>query len=187
MGRFSTAGDDCHWPVSGANLQLQWGTAFALWTVPLIMEMLGIGERRLQAGRHALTLALVMFIVLQAALMTESYLTSSSGAWPLHHNRDFPSHQLADTIGPAARAEIGGPIRIISGDQRTAGAIALWLPEHPLVLIDGNLKRSPWVLPETIEHEPILELWGPNTGPENAKTTVLGWRWNILWPRSRRQ
>jgi len=166
----------------GADLQLQWGTAFALWTVPAIMDVLGIGERRLRAGPRALVLGLAVFVLLQAALMTLSYVTSPMGPRSSHHWRDFPARRLAEAIGPAARAEMGGPIRVISGEEGPAGAIALWLPEHPLVLIEGNAGRSPWLHADTLAREPVLELWGPGAGPSDAKTVDGGWRWNIRRP-----
>jgi hypothetical protein len=67
------------------------------------------------------------------------------------HWRQFDSARLAAVVGPAARAQLGGPVQVVIGPQTIASALALRLPEHPLVLIDGRPSRSPWVPPGRVE------------------------------------
>ena len=129
--------------VFGAELQLQWGTPFLLFLVPAVMELLPLRVWRRADPRVALT----TFVFIQMLLLVLSQLTSPRGPVALrdHHWRTFDSALLAEIVAGPARVALGGPIRIVIGAGDEAGALALQLPEHPLVLIDGRLDRSPWV------------------------------------------
>ncbi|MEQ1682875.1 MAG: glycosyltransferase family 39 protein [Burkholderiaceae bacterium] len=129
--------------VLGSDLQLQWGTAFLPFVVPAAMESMP----RAFWLRVRLAFAVKVFLALQGLLMLLSYATSPVGLPALkdHHWRTFPSQPFADAVAAPARALLGGPIRVIVGEPAMAGALALKLPERPLVLLDGDFDRSPWV------------------------------------------
>ncbi len=82
--------------------------------------------------------------------------------------------------GTPARQQLGGPVRVLSGDAAMAGALALRLPEHPLVLIDGRPDFSPWVPPELVARCGLLQLGPlvslPGGQPLGPPFTGLGWR-----------
>lgn len=89
------------------------------------------------------------FLVIQALLLTLNYLSSPLGPDALRdkHWRNVDSQGIADALAGPARAALGGPVRVIVGPPAPAGAIALRLPERPLVLIVGRADRSPWISP----------------------------------------
>lgn len=166
--------------LGGVDLQLQWGTAFALWTVPVLMAWLGLREQALGV-RRVVALAGVLFVLLQALLVWQSYESSAFGHQrPLSpHWREFPSKELALAIAGPARQAQGGPIRIIRGPATVSGAVALWLPEQPRVLIDGDLTESPWIAPGEPERLGVLDLWAPGTGAKDVQRVRGGWGWSV--------
>ena len=65
-----------------------------------------------------------------------------------------------------AVAELGGPVRVISGPWEESGALALRLPGQPLVLIHGQLRFSPWVGADLLAACGALELSKGRTRPD---------------------
>lgn len=161
----------------GADLQLQWGTAFILFAVPAAMELLPPETWK----RADLRKAWAAFVSIQALLLALSYLTSPHGPAPLRHRywRTFDSALLAHRVAGPARAELGGPIRILIGDGAKAGALALQLPEQPLVLIDGRFDFSPWVTSDLLQRCGAVRLVDdtkiPGTQPVGDDFPKLAW------------
>ena len=169
----------------GANLQSQWGTPFLLFAVPAAMELFG---SRVQWSRMPLLPAIKAFGVLQALLLILSHLTSPRGPESLrdHHWRDFDGDALAATVeGPARRALSGRSICVVSGPAAPAGALALRLVDHPLVLIDGRYDRSPWVDPQRVRTCGVLELQQghPITGGQPVSVAFPGLSWHVIPPQ----
>ena len=129
--------------LAGADLQWHWGTPFLLFVVPALMEL----RPRATWQRVDWPMAAASFVIIQALLLAVSHATSPRGLRGLGARqwRTFDAVELAAQISPAARKELGGPIRVVSGPAAPAGALALQLTERPLVLIDGRLDRSPWL------------------------------------------
>lgn len=168
----------------GSDLQLQWGTAFLLFTVPAIMEI--VPRRRWD--RVDLGSALKAFLAVQALLLVLSVITSPRGPASLrdHHWRTFDSGELAAIVAGPARDALGGPIRVLIGSTADAGALALQLPEHPVVLIDGSFDHSPWVKPDVLERCGAVQL-GSMT--EMADATPVGpafpgLAWRVVKPEA---
>lgn len=129
--------------VAGTDLQFQWGTAFLPFIVPAAMVC---WPTRAWHAPHWPRVVGV-FLALQAALLAINVLTSIRGPAPWRDTqwRTFDSALLAERIAAPARRLLGGPIRYVVGQDVLAGALAMRLPEHPLMLIDGRFDRSPWV------------------------------------------
>ncbi len=142
----------------GANLQMQWGTSFLLFAAPAAMEL----SRRAAWRKSELVAAVRIFVVIQGLLLLLSFVTSPRGPTALrdHLWHSFDSAELAKSVAAKARTALGGPVRVVSGDASVAGALALQMQEHPLVLIDGRLERSPWVESALVHACGMLEL-GP--------------------------
>lgn len=141
---------------TGAELQLHWGTPFLLFTVPAAMELVP----KVAWDRADLRRLCLGFLVLQALLMAQSQLSSPRG-WSLlqtQHWRSFPSEDLAQRLAVPARQQLGGPVQVVSGPAAIAGALALRLPEQPLVLIDGMQAFSPWVPPDLVARCGTLQI-----------------------------
>lgn len=169
--------------VFGSDLQLQWGTAFLPFMAPATMELLP----RESWTRVRMTFALKGFLVLQCLLLVVSYVTSPMGAQALkdHHWRTFKSKAFADDVAVPARALLGGQVRVIIGDAAIAGALALQLPERPLVLIDGDLNNSPWVPIDMVSRCGALEIVRAQSQPIDAApvgTDFPKLYWRIIKP-----
>ena len=166
----------------GADPQLQWGTPFLLFVVPAAME-LGPFDfwNKADLGK-----ALRMFLLIQALLLVVSYVTSPRGPVSLqdHHRRTFDSAELATGLAASTRPQLGGPIRVVSGSTADAGAVALQLPEQPLVLIDGRLDRSPWMNPERVKQCGALEVGSLQAlpGGRPAGAAFPGLVWHVTKP-----
>jgi 4-amino-4-deoxy-L-arabinose transferase-like glycosyltransferase len=162
------------------DLQMQWGTAYAIWIVPPLMVLLGLHQRWICAP---LTwLALGLFALIQSLLLLQSYHTSFYGccanAAP-HRWRLFDSSNLASELDASAREAVGGTFKIIVGPTTVAGAVSLALPDKPRVLIDHNLKISPWIHPQELHFAGVVELWPPKTGPDDRTILPSGWGWSL--------
>ncbi|MBP7531708.1 MAG: glycosyltransferase family 39 protein [Ottowia sp.] len=169
--------------LTGARLQFKWSTSFALWTVPAVMACLPLSAalarvRRLPwpiwAAFVALQLMLVVALQHGARQPTPIGPSKVSREW---RRRDFA--QTARVLDAQARAALGGPAQIISGAYGVAGALAQQLPEHPLVLIDGDLAKSPWLHADDLRHARVMLVEPACSVPAGAEPLMPGW---IAWP-----
>jgi 4-amino-4-deoxy-L-arabinose transferase-like glycosyltransferase len=168
---------------TGAELQAQWGTPFMLFVVPAAMELLGWTE---SSARQQTRRALIGFVGLQALLVLFNLLTSPFGPprWRSQTWESFDAAKLARQVAPAARLALGGPIRVVAGERARAGAFSLDVPEHPLVLIDGNYAYSPWVSRDLVARCGALRI-GPKS--ELPQGTPVGVDFpNLAWEVIRR-
>lgn len=164
--------------IAGLDLQSQWGTALAIWIIPLVMIGLRLHDRRICQQLNWIALAL--FLVIQALLLLRSYHTSAFGCCSHVHPqrwRLFDSQALANELEASARQAVGGRFTIIAGPVTTAGAVALALSDKPKVLIDHDLRKSPWIDPVELQSPGVLQLWPPNTGPSHRALLRSGWGW----------
>lgn len=150
--------------LAGSSLQLHWGTPFLLLAVPVAMELPAVRPR---IHRISPRTALQCFVALQLTLLLAGQMTSAHSELRLNrkHWRNFDAPALSETLGQAARDALGSDIRIISGPTAEAMALALTLPERPLVLIDGRLDISPWVSQRMVETCGVLHLQLAATPP----------------------
>ena len=173
--------------LTGAGLQLQWGTPFMLFAVPAAMELIG---PRIAWSQVPLRRALTVFMVIQVLLLMMSQLTSARGLEALRdrHWRSFDSKGFATLVnGPAQLELAGAPLCVVSGPAIYAGALALELKDHPKVLIDGRLDRSPWLSADEASRCGQLVLRkGLRQGGDHAVGTAFPdlW-WRTVPPASR--
>ena len=169
--------------IFGADLQLQWGTAFLPFFAPAAMELLPHESWM----RVRMAFALKGFLVLQGILLVVSYVTSPMGVQILkdHHWRTFKSKTFADDVAAPARALLGGSVRVVIGAPAIAGALALQLPERPLVLIDGDFHNSPWVPIDMVSRWGALEIVRASSQPIDAAPVGMDFPklyWRIIKP-----
>ncbi|CUJ55078.1 Uncharacterised protein [Achromobacter xylosoxidans] len=151
--------------ISGSHIQLHWGTPFLLFVVPAAMELTRSAWQAPFRPRRAV----LVFVLIQLLLMARVELTGPNGAGLMRRASDwryFDAQALADTLHPRAVAELGGPVRVISGPWEESGALALRLPGQPLVLIHGQLRFSPWVGADLLAACGALELSKGRTRPD---------------------
>ena len=161
--------------VAGVDLQLQWPTAFSLWTVPAVMLLPVF--KPLQQLKQVPLKAYAAFAIIQILLMVLSWVTSPFGPKPSRpaHWREFPSAALAQAMQTIIQPQLGQDIQIISGPPNPAGAIALRLPTHPKVLVDGQLQLSPWLTEKDIQSTPIVHLTPLADAPSHASKLSDEW------------
>ncbi|MDQ2780515.1 MAG: glycosyltransferase family 39 protein [Pseudomonadota bacterium] len=150
--------------LTGAGLQLHWGTPFLLFAVPAVMELT---SGRVAWSRVPLRSVWLAFGIIQALLLMESVLSSPKGPALLqeHRWRAFDSAALAQAIESPARAALGGRICVVSGPPDESGALALQLHDRPLVLIDGRQDHSPWVPRDLVAECGMVRLRAAAAGP----------------------
>jgi 4-amino-4-deoxy-L-arabinose transferase-like glycosyltransferase len=168
--------------VAGADLQLQWGTPFLLFLVPAVMELMpSVSWSAVSPVR-----LVSVFMVVQILLLGWSQLTSPSGPPRLRdtHWRSLDSRAIAGVVAPPARQALGGPVRVVIGPNNIAGALALRLPERPLVLVDGNYARSPWVPADLVESCGAVEVGRAAVlkGAQPFGSVAPDWAWRIVAP-----
>lgn len=166
----------------GVELQKHWGTAFALWTLPAVLALSPKSFAALRSA-SAVRAAWIAFFVIQALTIAQFWATSPQGlqGHKAGNWQHFPSQARADQLGPLAREALGGPIDIISGRSAIAGAIALRLPEHPKVLINGDLNTSPWISAEELKTARVIEVFPAQELPPGAQWLWEGWAWRLGW------
>lgn len=140
----------------GSYIVGHWGTAFVIFAVPAAMELAPRGFWD-QADRAKV---IRVFLLFQALLLGLEYLAFRQAPIPYgDHNRNyFDASGYARVIADPARAQLGGPIRVVSGPANPANILALQLAEQPLVVIDGQLDRSPWIAPGLLARCGAVEL-----------------------------
>jgi hypothetical protein len=151
--------------LSGSHIQLHWGTPFLLFIVPAAMEL----ARSAWHGPFRPRQVVWVFVVIQLLLMARVELTSPNGAGLWRRASDwryFDAQGLADILHDRAVAELGGPVKVIAGAWAESGALALRLPEKPVVLIDGQFQFSPWVRADLVADCGALELRRAKTQPD---------------------
>jgi hypothetical protein len=167
--------------VLGMDLQMQWGTAFALWMVPGFMCLLGLDRCQLTA--RSAWAVLLAFAAIQGLLMLHSYQTSAFGCCTVQNRwRTFESQAIARELEQAAREPAGGQLRILVGPMPAAGAIALALQDKPRVLIDGNPAISPWIERAELRLPGVVEVFPPQHSPADARRLPSGWGWRMHVP-----
>jgi 4-amino-4-deoxy-L-arabinose transferase-like glycosyltransferase len=140
----------------GAELKGHWGTAFLIFAVPALMELAPRGFW----DRVDLRRLLPVFLVIQGALLILECVISRDApvAYSRHGRKYFDSAAYANLIADSARAQLGGPIRVVSGPLHPASILGIQLAEKPLVFIDARRDRSPWISAGLVDRCGAVEL-----------------------------
>jgi hypothetical protein len=92
-----------------------------------------------------------------------------------HKATQFAGRQLAETITRQWREKTGTPLTYVGGarvivgsrgealgaGQFTANNVAVYSPDRPHVIVNGELRLSPWVDPADLERRGAVLLWQP--------------------------
>ena len=170
--------------LTGAELQAQWSTAFLLFLVPAVMELLHwskISFSKLQIRRAYFAFVLLQFLLIALQLVTSPFGPTQ---WRSTHWRNFNAQNIAAQIATQAILRLGYPIQVVIGPQKIAGAIALQLPESPYVLVDGRYDISPWVPTDLARRCGALLIGSSNLdgGATSFGIDYPGLYWRILYP-----
>ena len=165
---------------TGMRLQFKWSTAFWMWTIPAVMVVVPAFacSRSVLPWRRPLILG--AFALLQASLLLwqvksiEPCLPGHVCPWAQRSYDD--AARAADAF---SRARLGGPVQVLSGPYGVTGVIAQRLRhlshEAPVVLIDGELAKSPWLDAQTLAASRVVEVWPGCKLPAGAERIMPGW------------
>ena len=169
--------------ISGNYLPTRWGTAFAMWMIPLLMLSLSIQENKL-TEQHVIKKITISFVIIQIMLIFLSLQTSIYGFFPSKNPKKipFPYEQMHTEMLHVIHSLTDCPIDVISGPIGQSGALAIAFNNHPKVLIEGDLDKSPWIKPNELARSMTLNLWDPDQAPSDAFKTFNGWSYQVQWP-----
>lgn len=159
----------------GSDLQSHWGTPFLLFAVPALMEFFPQHLWEQVDTAHMRR----TFLVIQCLLLA---VTCVSELRRVDASRDEVTS--VDSLSVAARAALGGPIRVVIGPAKEAGALSLQLAEHPLVLMAGSYENSPWIQRSLVAQCGAVELIPSSIARdgEPMQGQFAGLSWRIVKP-----
>jgi len=71
----------------------------------------------------------------------------------------YPGKRLADTLTRDWHDRYGTPLTYVSGTQFAANNVAVYSPDRPHVLVDGELKLSPWIDKDDLRRRGLVLVW----------------------------
>ena len=86
----------------------------------------------------------------------------------------WPRDAITNTLIEAAALTTGQLPAVVAGPVWTAGLVALGAPGRPQVLIDGDLRKSPWVSVEDVARGGILAVWPSEAAPGAELRALIG-------------
>jgi 4-amino-4-deoxy-L-arabinose transferase-like glycosyltransferase len=84
----------------------------------------------------------------------------------------YPGDRLGAEMSRRFRAMTGRPLGYVIGPMWEGGNIAHYAPEHPRVLIDGSLARTPWIDLGDLQARGAIVIWpagDPNVLPQRYR------------------
>lgn len=165
---------------TGSQLQMPWGTAFLPFAVPAVMEIFG-GQAK--SRRLAWRSILIAFTAIQVCLLILNQLTSPFGPKNMRDQfwRSFDSQALADQLVKNVQIGSANPQPcVVAGPTDIAGVLALTLPNHPMVLVDERLDRSPWLTAAALNNCRVLHV---GRGIPEAGGLMVGAQFPDVWWR----
>jgi hypothetical protein len=71
----------------------------------------------------------------------------------------YPGEQLAAEMSGRFRSTTGRSLAYVVSDMWTGGNVGHYAPERPLVLIDGNPRRAPWIDLGDLKRRGAVVVW----------------------------
>src|SRR5207249_4503496 len=101
---------------TGSRLHLNWAAAYLPLTCAALSQVIAPATwRQVRIAHVWIAFGLVQLV---AMAMLATSIHRASPVFDPTKQRCFAAAEVAAAIGPAARAAIGGPIRVIAGPQR---------------------------------------------------------------------
>ena len=170
--------------LGGGMVRPHWATPMALWLVAALCAALPSAAVN-ALSRPAFWAVAVMVQVALAGQLLWSEQRAAAGEARWGQPRVL---RWAPALAEAARAELGGDIRVVVAPETVASTVALALAERPYPVLDGRLDISPWVPEGLIERCGVLfivyEPPGPGRHPVVGGPPGLVWR--VVPPREGR-
>jgi hypothetical protein len=71
----------------------------------------------------------------------------------------YPAQAMARFFSESFERRTNAPLRIVTGDPRTAALVALGAPSRPSLFLSATPERSPWVTPDAIKTKGAIVVW----------------------------
>ncbi len=149
-----------------AALQGLWGVRFKdMWGCPMldfmglaIMALVPVGSIG-YAGLKRFGFSLIGVFSLAAIAMT---IQNMATPYILHRGGriQFPSQATVDAVAKGWDRQTGNrPLKIVIGDNWTAGLLSAYHPDHPSILISGDWFKSPWISKHQLSEDGAVLIW----------------------------
>jgi 4-amino-4-deoxy-L-arabinose transferase-like glycosyltransferase len=140
--------------VTGRGVIAMWGYPLwlfvGLWMVMFARDAVG------QFQRVAVLWAIVFLCVMAAFAVNYTIVPY----FDQHFRAVFyPGEALAGEISQRFRAATGQPLAYVIGNIWDGGNVAHYAPERPRVLIDGKLRRAPWIDLNDLREKGAVVVW----------------------------
>lgn len=101
----------------------------------------------------------------------------------------WPAREIAQRGLAAWAKATSAPLRIVVGETRVAGLVALYAPTLPSLYTEADLWRAPWITQDRIDREGMLLVWAEPGGVAPARMYALAGNSpvdivQIKWPRA---
>jgi 4-amino-4-deoxy-L-arabinose transferase-like glycosyltransferase len=138
------------------GLKGSWGTSMLSLTG--LLAVAGVGGRLdggslrvIVIGAFALLVAVPIAYAIAVMQPSKKLLTPQRTSWP--------HQEVALRMEAIWRRQTGRPLSIVAGDLWGAGMVAAAGSDRPSVLIEGSLRRSPWIDRRRLETEGFMAVW----------------------------
>lgn len=106
-----------------------------------------------------------IFLLIAAGLYAgRQVVTAQTAESPLR--TQWPQAEIAARMSGIWQKATGAPLRIVGGDDWSAGLVTLSLAPRGSVYVDLDSHISPWITPERVKAEGMLVLWPGNKVPD---------------------
>lgn len=154
----------------GVHLMSSWATTFFV-----LFGVLAL--RWVPQVEPACLLKAVVVVGLTAELVLAGGLALGRGVLVDSMGRasrsNFPAQALASALTAQWSGYIQSPLRVVVGDTWLAGNVSLHTASQPLVFIDGDLSRAPWINPAMLNSCDLLVLVDRSPGAVKPSPQTL--------------
>jgi 4-amino-4-deoxy-L-arabinose transferase-like glycosyltransferase len=142
--------------LGGMRLEAQWGlqtlqfvVIFVAWKLAVVLPKNGL--------KHTVLLILLMQAVL-AGFFAWSVVQPGQQVWQGQRSRNFPATDVAKEISSKWHEATSCPLKYVVGPSFEAAVVSAYSGDNPIVLEDGDFKKSPWVSSEQLKEFGALYL-----------------------------
>ena len=162
--------------VFGLRLRSMWGTPLFLFAGLMAVAWFGPATMNLRRFAVVLSGLLVLAPVLYAALALAQPHVTGKGK-----RTHFPGAALARDVDAAWLAKFPGPLPVVIGSEWLAGNVGAYSLARPLVYIQGDPARAPWLDDPRVRDLGAAVVWAADEGFNPPQS--LGKRFVCLEPQ----
>ena len=157
--------------VAGTGLRNMWGMPMFNLSGLLLLALGRLNEPGL---RRLTAFSLLLVAAVPAAYAASVLLRGALSDRP--SRVVWPQTEISRRLTEAWVRETGRSLRVVAGPAWEAGLVALGTPGSPSVLIDGSVRKSPWVTGTDIARFGALAVWRTDVPPAPDLQALIGGR-----------